>query len=110
PEKLHLAGTAAAECNLFEARLKETFFQGDAVILTVELESGVEAALRLPNRHGEIANLPAPGGVIRLALHPQDTVILTSETSGAPRQMGARLSAAPAGAKPCCWSGSACRA
>jgi hypothetical protein len=78
-EKLHIATDRSADCNLFDARVKEIFFQGEALVLEVDLEGGVEAAIRLPNRQAEIAKVPGPGEMIRLALDDVDTVVLSGE-------------------------------
>lgn len=80
PEKLHIArDEKSSDFNFFDGRIKEMYFQGDSVMLAVDLDSHVEAVIRLPNRHSEIANLPRPGAAIRLALHVEDTIILPQD-------------------------------
>ena len=74
PEKLEVLrdGQLPAGQNLIEGSLRSALFQGDSVLVQVELADGAVLSLRQPGRH----NLPEPGHRIRLGLPIADTVVL----------------------------------
>lgn len=74
PEKLEVlrADQAPAGHNLIEGALRSALFQGDSVLVQVELSDGAVVSLRQSGRQ----NLPEPGGRIRLGLPVADTVVL----------------------------------
>jgi putative spermidine/putrescine transport system ATP-binding protein len=74
PEKLEVLrdGQLPAGQNLIEGALRSALFQGDSVLVQVELADGAVLSLRQPGRQ----NLPEPGHRIRLGLPVADTVVL----------------------------------
>lgn len=74
PEKLEVLrdGQLPVGHNLIEGALRSALFQGDSVLVQVELADGAVVSLRQPGRQ----NLPEPGNRIRLGLPIADTVIL----------------------------------
>jgi len=76
PEKVDLAAGPAAGLNVIEGALLDVVYQGDSVILQVRLPDGSTLAVRQPARQDLLAATPEPGQALRLALHPEDTVIV----------------------------------
>ncbi|MGF1610587.1 MAG: ABC transporter ATP-binding protein [Kiloniellales bacterium] len=81
PEKLDLvADEDGAGLNLLEGRVKEHVYQGESFLLYVTLSvpggDDVEIAMRQPTRREVLARVPEAGKPIRLAIHPEDTILV----------------------------------
>ncbi|WP_282605243.1 ABC transporter ATP-binding protein [Pelagibius sp. Alg239-R121] len=83
PERLQLitndSEAADGEANRFEARVREMVYQGDSFLMYTVLENGTEISLRGMTRRDTVSTLPAIGDVIQLALHRDDTVLISAE-------------------------------
>lgn len=80
PEKLELLSeTDGDTCNVFEGTIRHRMFLGDAVVLFVALPSGIDISAKILSQHRLMRAVPGVGGMIRLGLHPQDTILLPRE-------------------------------
>jgi putative spermidine/putrescine transport system ATP-binding protein len=83
PERLHIVtGTPNAETNLLQGRVLALVYQGESVLLQVELADGTRVPMRGSSAHGAMASVPHPGEPITLGLAPEDTFLLPNETPG----------------------------
>ena len=82
PERLHVmtAGGQAnvddAEDNVFEGRITNIVYQGESLLMQVDLGDGVEVSVRGVTRRDAMAALPEVGGEVALGLHRDDTVLI----------------------------------
>ena len=80
PEKLKVVGRGddAAGLNLFRGRVKELVYQGETLLISVELSGGHEIAVRQPTSS---AAPPPPdaGNDVTLGLAPDDTIVVPDE-------------------------------
>jgi putative spermidine/putrescine transport system ATP-binding protein len=82
PEKLDLvADQDGAGLNLLEGRVKEHVYQGESFLLYVTLGNDVEIAMRQPTRREVLERVPEAGEIIRLAIHPEDTILVPEEAA-----------------------------
>jgi putative spermidine/putrescine transport system ATP-binding protein len=81
PEKLELVTGGEDGLNVFEGTAREIVYQGESMLLYVDLSDGVEIAIRRPATSAGLA-LPAPGAPVRLGLPASDTILVPGE--GAP--------------------------
>lgn len=80
PEKLDIVGEGdPAGLNLIEGKVKEHVYQGESFLLYVTLAEGVEIVMRQPTRREVLATVPGPGEPIRLAIHPEDTILVMGD-------------------------------
>jgi putative spermidine/putrescine transport system ATP-binding protein len=70
PERLRLLNPQDEAGNVFQAMIRSTLFQGDTVLVVVDLD-GVPVHLRLPP-----GSAPRVGEAVRLGLDPADAVIV----------------------------------
>jgi len=68
----------AADVNRLPGRLNEIIYQGDSVLVLVQLAGGAEVTMRAPAHRHNLARLPAIGQPIELSLHPQHTVVVAA--------------------------------
>ncbi|HEX5691780.1 MAG TPA: TOBE domain-containing protein, partial [Roseiflexaceae bacterium] len=68
----------AADVNRLPGRLNDIIYQGDSVLVLVQLAGGAEVTMRAPAHRHNLARLPAIGQPIELSLHPQHTVIVAA--------------------------------
>ena len=83
PEKLILHGEDEPEegLNLLEGAVTEVVFQGESVLLYVDLGESGTVATRQATSRALLERLPAAGQRVRLGLHPKDTVVVPAEDS-----------------------------
>jgi putative spermidine/putrescine transport system ATP-binding protein len=81
PEKLRLLseGEAAEGLNLLEGTVTEIVFQGESMLLYVDLGEGGTIATRQATSRALLDRMPETGGRVRLGLHPKDTVVVPAE-------------------------------
>jgi putative spermidine/putrescine transport system ATP-binding protein len=80
--ELRSAGAAAvADVNELEGVARDVIFQGDSVLVLVDLGEGQEIGVRVPANRTAQAGLPAPGATIRLGLHRSDTLVVPEAAS-----------------------------
>jgi putative spermidine/putrescine transport system ATP-binding protein len=54
----------------------ESLYQGESIRVFLKLSSGEELSIRLPsNQHGR-SLLRNPGETVKIALHPEDTIVV----------------------------------
>jgi putative spermidine/putrescine transport system ATP-binding protein len=81
PERLRIiADTADDTLNLLRGRLRDVIYQGESVLLEVELPDGTFVPVRGSSARGAMAAVPAPGAPITLGLAPEDTFLIPNET------------------------------
>ncbi|MGE0736891.1 MAG: ABC transporter ATP-binding protein [Alphaproteobacteria bacterium] len=68
----------AADVNRLPGRLNDIIYQGDSVLVLVQLAGGAEITMRAPAHRHNLARLPAIGQPIELSLHPQHTVVVAA--------------------------------
>jgi putative spermidine/putrescine transport system ATP-binding protein len=80
PEKLHLVNSDGGEgMNLFRGKVRDTVFQGESVVLYVDIGHATEVAVRQLNRDVPRDGPPAPGREVVLGLDIADTLLLPAE-------------------------------
>jgi len=62
--------------NRLRGRVAERVYQGESVLLFVELGAGATIAMRRPTRVDSLSALPQKGDEAVIALHPDDTIIV----------------------------------
>lgn len=81
PERLHVVtGAPTAETNLLRGRVVALVYQGESVLLQVELADGTRVPVRGSSAQGAMASVPRPGEAVTLGLAPADTFLLPNET------------------------------
>ncbi len=83
PERLHLVTNGEevrdSAVNAFQAQVREMVYQGDSFLMYTELEDGTEVTVRGMTRRDMVSCLPAIGDAVQLALHSDDTVLVSAE-------------------------------
>jgi putative spermidine/putrescine transport system ATP-binding protein len=80
PERLHVVtGPPTAETNLLHGRVLALVYQGESVLLQVELADGTRVPVRGSSAHGAMGSVPRPGEPVTLGLAPADTFLLPNE-------------------------------
>jgi putative spermidine/putrescine transport system ATP-binding protein len=74
-EKL-VVGDGRGGVNLLKGRVSERVYQGESVLLFVELDGGAMVGMRRPTRADSLDALPGAGEETVLALHPDNTIIV----------------------------------
>jgi putative spermidine/putrescine transport system ATP-binding protein len=64
------------DVNELEGVARDVIFQGDSVLVLVDLGDRQEIGVRVPANRAAQASLPAPGAAIRLGLHRDDTLVV----------------------------------
>jgi putative spermidine/putrescine transport system ATP-binding protein len=83
PERLHvLDGVASGNVNVLRGRVLGLVYQGESVLLRVELSDGTSIAVRGSSTRGAMAVIPQPGEPVMLGLAAEDTLLLPAESSG----------------------------
>jgi putative spermidine/putrescine transport system ATP-binding protein len=90
-EKL-IADSRLEGANLLKGRVAERVYQGESVLLFVDLGDGATVGMRRPTRADSLQALPEEGEEIVLALHPDNTIIVPR---GGARSADADLEAGP---------------
>ena len=77
PERLRLINGAQDECwNRFSGVVEEIVYQGEGVLLSVELAGGGTVFIRQPTDQQTLAALPDRGQQVEVGLHETDTLIV----------------------------------
>lgn len=77
PERLTLlTGEPPEGCNIIAGCVREIVYQGDSVLLQVELEAGQSVTARSSATRAALDALPRAGETVRFALAPGDTCLL----------------------------------
>jgi putative spermidine/putrescine transport system ATP-binding protein len=80
PEKLDLLPAAAGgDWNRFAGRVREVVYQGDSVLVSVELVGGALVNLRKPSDRSSLNQLPASGDAVILGVHAEDTLVVPED-------------------------------
>jgi len=78
PELLEIAATTDGSVNDLSGIVREAIYQGDSVLVLVDLGNGSEISVRLPtNRARRHTSVPAVGDQINLGLHAEDVIIVS---------------------------------
>ena len=81
PEKIRLLGAGETDgFNVFEGTVRELVYQGESMIIYVELVDGIEIAVRQPATSAGPA-LPTVGTQVRLGLPIGDTLLVPHEAT-----------------------------
>ncbi len=62
--------------NRFEARVADIVFQGESLRIFLTLPDGASLSLRQPSHHEASLRIPPIGEMLKVGLHPQDTIIV----------------------------------
>ena len=77
PERLRLVnGAEDAGWNRFSGTVNDIVYQGEGVLLSVELEGGGTVFIRQPTDQRTLASLPERGQQVEVGLHENDTLIV----------------------------------
>jgi putative spermidine/putrescine transport system ATP-binding protein len=80
PERLQIVtDVAGAALNLLRGHVRGVVYQGESVLLQVELTDGTSVPVRGSSAHRAMASVPRPGEAITLGLAPEDTFLLPNE-------------------------------
>jgi putative spermidine/putrescine transport system ATP-binding protein len=83
PERLQmLDGVAPGDVNVLRGRVIGLVYQGESVLLRVELADGTSIPVRGSSTRGAMAVIPQPGEPVMLGLAAEDTLLLPPESSG----------------------------
>lgn len=69
------------DLNDLSGTVRQVIFQGDSVLVLVDLGADQEIGVRVPAGRAAQAALPQPGGTIHLGLHPDDTIVVPESES-----------------------------
>lgn len=75
------AEEADSNSNYLSGQVRDVVFQGESLKVEVALAGGTDISFRLPSHHCNNVALPDIGQNVRLKLHVEDTVIVTSSTA-----------------------------
>ncbi len=82
PELLEIAaGPLDPTLNDLSGILSGKIYQGDSVLVMVDIGEGRQISVRVPTSRAAQAQIPDIGGVINLGLHPDDTIVLAEGSS-----------------------------
>lgn len=82
PERLRILADAADDSvNLLGGRLRDVIYQGESVLLEVELPDGTLVPVRGSSARGAMAAVPAHGAPITLGLAPEDTFLIPNDST-----------------------------
>jgi putative spermidine/putrescine transport system ATP-binding protein len=82
PELVELQSAAAhPDVNELEGIVRDVIFQGDSVLVLVDLGSAQEIGVRVPASRAAQAAIPGPGAAIRLGLHREDTLVVPEKST-----------------------------
>ncbi|MFS2198779.1 ABC transporter ATP-binding protein [Pseudomonas sp. Pseusp3] len=76
PEKLRFISSEDGSYNQFHGRVLDIIYQGESLLLEVDLGQGERVSIRRPSRNKEGAPLPLRGDAVVLGLHPQDSLVV----------------------------------
>ena len=80
PEKLDLLpATAGGDWNRFPGRVREVVYQGDSVLVSIQLEGGTLVNLRKASDRSSLNQLPANGDAVILGVHLEDTLVVPED-------------------------------
>jgi putative spermidine/putrescine transport system ATP-binding protein len=83
PERLRIvAGEGDAGINLLRGRILALVYQGESVLLRVELADGTLVPVRGSSARGAMAAVPGVGEEVMLGLAPEDTFLIPNEAVG----------------------------
>ena len=81
PERLRIVVDVVDDSlNLLRGRLRDVIYQGESVLLEVELPDGTLVPVRGSSARGAMASVPEPGAPITLGLAPEDTFLVPNDT------------------------------
>jgi putative spermidine/putrescine transport system ATP-binding protein len=80
-EKLLLAAEPSADVNLLRGRIAEVVYQGESMVIFVDIGDKTTVAMRYPCHEYNVAAMPQVGQEATLSLHPKNTIVV----SGRPR-------------------------
>jgi putative spermidine/putrescine transport system ATP-binding protein len=76
PELLSMDPPEDGAHNLLTGTVRQGIYQGDSVLMLVDVGEGREVSVRIPASRAAQSAIPEPGSAIRLGLHRDDTVVL----------------------------------
>lgn len=78
PEKLAILEPEEnpGDMNVLEGTMKSSLFQGESIVLNIELATSETITLRIASNERTRRSLSKPGDPVRLSLHPNDTILL----------------------------------
>ena len=80
PERLQIVdGSPPEHMNVLQGRVQDVVYQGDSVLLQVELTGGDRIGARCASTRGAMAAIPQRGAPIMLGLSLEDTVLLADD-------------------------------
>ncbi|QEX22973.1 polyamine-transporting ATPase [Hypericibacter adhaerens] len=80
PEKLDLVPAGdGGSWNRFPGRVREVVYQGDSVLVSVELEGGTMVNLRKSSDRSSLSQLPAHDDAVTLGIHAEDTLVVPED-------------------------------
>jgi putative spermidine/putrescine transport system ATP-binding protein len=83
PEKLRvLDGRVGGDWNRFAGVVSEMIYQGESVLLSIQLENGETVFLRQPTDRQTLEALPRRGQPVEIGLHVNDTLIVPRLAAG----------------------------
>jgi putative spermidine/putrescine transport system ATP-binding protein len=76
-EKLTIAdGSDLESSNILQGSVTESLYQGESIRVFLKLSSGEELSIRLPSNQYGRSLLRNPGEMVKIALHPEDTIVV----------------------------------
>ncbi|TCK02274.1 ABC transporter ATP-binding protein [Marinobacterium mangrovicola] len=76
-EKLLIDDGTQPDCvNRLSGKVTDVVYQGDSLRVYLELENGKAITLRQPSHYTAAQQIPAIGETLKVALHPEDTIVV----------------------------------
>lgn len=75
-EKLLIAAERSSDTNLLEGRVTEVVYQGESMVIFVNLGDEMTVAMRRPCHEANIVDMPQVGEDAALSLHPENTIVV----------------------------------
>jgi putative spermidine/putrescine transport system ATP-binding protein len=81
PEQLHvITGAVPDDMNILSGTVQHVVYQGDSVLLHVDLPDGNRTTVRLAaRRDNAMASIPQAGAAVRLGVRPEDITLIASD-------------------------------
>jgi putative spermidine/putrescine transport system ATP-binding protein len=76
-EKLLFAAERSADVNLLRGRITEVVYQGESMVIFVDIGDETTVAMRHPCHEYNVAAMPQVGQETTLSLHPKNTIVVS---------------------------------
>lgn len=81
PEKVTFLGSDydSQKWNVIDGEIREIVYQGETVLINVQMSTGDTVDIRKSTGHGVLSSLPISGEKVRMGLHCEDVIIVRND-------------------------------